>query len=288
MAIGLAVGVAGAMLLLPVMRRVRLTSPDALSRSASGRSRSHLRARLGRARVGLPGGLRRRQSSSGDVALTRKGEIEWIPLVARGAGRDRRVRRTRAVDRVQRLDEPSVWVEGTLLALVLAFVLRPLAVAPAARARSASARGEALHRLGRLQGRRPDPSRRARRPRWRRGGGRIYGIIFVVVLFSVVVQGASIAVVAERLRVHSGMSTTTSSRVSSSSSETTAFANGRRIEELPLAERAWVGVLIRDTHPVSFGPRQCSSPAIACRCTASRGCRRSQADLRGLSPQSYE
>jgi Trk K+ transport system NAD-binding subunit len=32
-----------------------------------------------------------------------------------------------------------------------------------------------------------------------------------------------------------------------------AFANQRRIGELPLGERAWLGLLIRDGRPQSFG-----------------------------------
>ena len=32
-----------------------------------------------------------------------------------------------------------------------------------------------------------------------------------------------------------------------------AFASGRRLRELPLGERAWVGVLVRDGNPMSFG-----------------------------------
>ena len=75
---------------------------------------------------------------------------------------------------------------------LLAFVVRPMVVGAAAVPRPAAPRREAVRRLGRAEGRGADPARgvRARRRR-RRTRGRIYGIVFVVVALSVVVQGAT-------------------------------------------------------------------------------------------------
>ena len=39
-----------------------------------------------------------------------------------------------------------------------------------------------------------------------------------------------------------------------------AFASGRMLRDLPLGERAWVGVLIRDGNPVSFGRQTLLEP----------------------------
>ncbi len=78
--------------------------------------------------------------------------------------------------------------------------------------------------------------------------------MFVVVLFSVLVQGSTIAIAAERLRVPFRRVDHDLAEVTEFVVREDAFANGRRIGELPLGERAWVGVLIRDGRPVAFGP----------------------------------
>jgi cell volume regulation protein A len=83
--------------------------------------------------------------------------------------------------------------------------------------------------------------------------GRIYGIIFVVVLFSVIVQGSTVPLAASRLRVPFRRVDHDLTEVVELVVRDDAFANGRRIGELPLGERAWVGVLIRDGQPLSFG-----------------------------------
>jgi len=90
--------------------------------------------------------------------------------------------------------------------------------------------------------------------------GRIYGIIFVVVLFSVLVQGSSITFVAKRL--HVPFRTVDHDLVETLEFVVAelSFANGRRIEELPLAERAWIGILVRDARPRSFGPQTVLEP----------------------------
>src|SRR6185503_8825302 len=76
------------------------------------------------------------------------------------------------------------------------------------------------------------------------GAGRIYGIVCVVVLFSVVVQGSSFPFVAPRLGVPMGLRETggqAKARV-----EPGSRAAGRRVVELPLADRTWVATVSRD------------------------------------------
>jgi cell volume regulation protein A len=77
----------------------------------------------------------------------------------------------------------------------------------------------------------------------------LYGIVFIVVLFSVVVQGASVPVVAGRLGIPFRRVDHDLAEVLEFVVREDAFASGRRIAELPLGERAWVGVLIRAGRP---------------------------------------
>ncbi len=73
---------------------------------------------------------------------------------------------------------------------------------------------------------------------------RIYGIVFVVVLFSVVVQGTSIPFAAGRLGVPMRMAEPrgrTRLQVRRGS-----HADGRAVRDLPLAERTWVDGVRRD------------------------------------------
>ena len=83
------------------------------------------------------------------------------------------------------------------------------------------------------------------------GAEHLYGIVFVVVLFSVVVQGASIPHVADRLGIHFRRIDHDLAEVIELVVRDDAVANGTRLGELPLGERAWVGVLVRDGRPHS-------------------------------------
>jgi len=82
---------------------------------------------------------------------------------------------------------------------------------------------------------------------------RLYGIVFVVVLFSVIVQGATVPLVARKLRVPFRLIDHDLAEVVEFVVRDDAFARGRRLAELPLGERAWVGVLIRDGRPRPVG-----------------------------------
>ena len=68
-------------------------------------------------------------------------------------------------------------------------------------------------------------------------------------LFSVVVQGASVPIVARRLKLPFRRIDHDLAEVLEFVVRDDAFASGRRIDDLPLGERAWVGVLIRDGGP---------------------------------------
>ena len=98
--------------------------------------------------------------------------------------------------------DEGLWWRGLLLAVLLALLIRPLVVGPLLTTMSLRVGGAGLHRLERSQGCGADPARLARRRRRDRVRDRgCCGIVFVVVLFSVVVQGSLVPTVATRLGV---------------------------------------------------------------------------------------
>ena len=156
-----------------------------------------------------------------------------------------------------------------MLALILAFVARPLAILPLLLpARLTLGRALFIAWAG-LKGAVPILLGRARVLSGVDDAGRLYGIVFIVVLFSVVVQGASVPIVARRLRIPFRRVDHDLAEVLEFVVRDDAFASGRRIAELPLGERAWVGVLIRDGRPRAIRAASSSSRATASTSTAS-------------------
>jgi potassium/hydrogen antiporter len=252
MAVGLAVGVAGALLLLPAMRRIRLTSPPLYPiRVLAGAGIIYGIASVahgsGFLAVFVAGIL------LGDVATPRKGEIETFHSSLAALAEIGAFAALGLSVGYSDLDDPGVWAEGFVLAVILAFVARPLAVGPLL-APVRLQRGEKLFILwGGLKGAVPILLGSLAVLAAVDDAGRIYGIIFVVVLFSVAVQGVSIPYVAKRLQVPFRRVDYDLAEVLEFVVRDDAFANQRRIAELPLGERAWVGVLVRDGVPQAFG-----------------------------------
>jgi cell volume regulation protein A len=81
------------------------------------------------------------------------------------------------------------------------------------------------------------------------GATDLYGIVFIVVVFSVVVQGTSLPYVARRLRIPFRRVDHDLAEIMEFVVGENASARGRAIGDLPLGERAWVGVLVRDGRP---------------------------------------
>ena len=200
MTIGLAVGVAGAALLVVFMRRVRLPGEGLYplrSLAAAGiiyglASVAHgsgflavFIAGLALSEVEVP---YKRQIQRFQASLANLAEI--VVFVALGL-----------TVNVSQLFDNRVWLDGLLLAVALAFVARPVGLA-ALLAPMRLRLGEKLFiAWGGLKGAVPIllaafvilgdvPDAR-----------RIYEIVFVVVLFSVVVQGSTVPFVAKRFRV---------------------------------------------------------------------------------------
>jgi len=251
MAVGLAVGVAGALLLLPAMRRIRLTSPTLYPiRVLAGAGIIYGVASVahgsGFLAVFVAGIL------LGDVAAPRKGEIETFHSSLAALAEIGAFAALGLSVGYSDLDDPAVWGEGLVLALVLAFVARPLAVGLLLVPVNLH-RGEKLFVVwGGLKGAVPILLGALAVVAAVDDAGRIYGIIFVVVLFSVVVQGISVPFAADHLQVPFRRVDYDLAEVLEFVVRDDAFAKGRRLGELPLGERAWVGVLIREGRPRTF------------------------------------
>lgn len=252
MLVGLVIGVAGALLLLPAMRRVHLTSPALYPiRVLAGAGVIYGIASVahgsGFLAVFVAGVL------LGDVAAPRKGEIESFHSSLAALAEIAVFAALGLSVGYADLHDPDVWVKGLILAVVLAFVARPIALVPLL----APARlhwGERVFIIwGGLKGAVPILLGSLAVLAAVDDAGEIYGIIFVVVLFSVLVQGITVPLAAERLRVSFRRVDHDLSEVLEFVVRDDAFANRRRIGELPLGERAWVGILIRRGRPETFG-----------------------------------
>jgi potassium/hydrogen antiporter len=200
MSVGLVVGVAGAALLVVFVRRVQLPSEGLYplrTLAAAGvlyglASVAHGSGFLAVFIAGL---------ILGDLEAPYKGQIrrfhtalaslaEIVVFVALGL-----------TINVTDLREGGVWHDGLLLALVLAFVARPLALAPLLAPLRLDLGERVFLAWGGLKGAVPILLASFAILEGADDARRIYEIVFVVVLFSVLVQGSSVPFVAQRLGV---------------------------------------------------------------------------------------
>ncbi len=200
MTIGLAVGLAGTAGLVVFMRRVRLPSEGLYplrTLAAAGiiygaASVLHGSGFLAVFIAGLALGdldiPYKRQIRRFHVALASLAEI--VVFVALGL----------TVSVTQLFDE-GVWLDGLLLALALAFVARPLALAPLLAPLKMRTGEKVFIAWGGLKGAVPILLASFCILADVEDARRLYEIVFVVVLFSVIVQGSSMAFVAARLGV---------------------------------------------------------------------------------------
>jgi len=158
------------------------------------------------------------------------------------------------------LGPTSVWLDGLLIAILLAFVIRPLVVvsllAPV-RLRW----GEKIFVMwGGLKGAVPILLGILALLEGVDGAPRVYGIVFVVVAFSVVVQGSTMPFLARRLGVPMRSVVPTpwdvSIRLKSEPRTIRRYnvaagsrALGKPISELPLGDRSWISMVIRSGEP---------------------------------------
>jgi cell volume regulation protein A len=198
--VGLAIGLAGAAVLLPLLRRVSLPN-EALYPIGT----------LGFA--GVVYGVAAVAHGSGFLAVFVAGLIVGSATVPNKAEIERFHTSAASLAEIVvfvalgltihlgGLPGRAVWLDGVLLALILAFVARPLAVGPLLAAARLTVGERIFVAWGGLKGAVPILLAAFALIAGAGGAGRIYGIVFVVVLFSVVVQGASIPFVAPRLGV---------------------------------------------------------------------------------------
>jgi cell volume regulation protein A len=249
MAIGLTVGVLGALALLPVIRRVRLTGPALYPiRVLAGAGIIYGLAAVtggsGFLAVFVAGVL------LGDVAAPRKGEIESFHSSLAGLAEIAAFVALGLTISFTDLGGLGVWGDGVALAVVLALVARPLAVALLLLPARLGWNERAFIAWGGLKGAVPILLGALAVLAGVDDASRLYGIVFVVVLFSVVVQGTSVPTAAERLRIPFRRVDHDLAEVLEFIVREDAFARGRSLGSLPLSERAWIGVVIRDGRPI--------------------------------------
>jgi cell volume regulation protein A len=200
MSVGLVVGLAGTALLVVLMRRVSLPNESLYP----------LRTL---AAAGLIYGLASVAHGSGFLAVF----IAGLALGDLDAPYKRQIRRFHTslaslaeivvfvalgltVDVTELLDE-GVWLDGLLLAILLAFVARPVALAPLLAPLRLRMGERVFVAWGGLKGAVPVLLAAFGILAGIEDARRIYEIVFVVVAFSVVVQGASVPFVAARLGI---------------------------------------------------------------------------------------
>ena len=251
MSLGLLVGIAGAVALLPIMRHVRLTGPALYP----------IRVLAG---AGIVYGLAAIAGGSGflaafvagivlgDVAAPRKGEIEGFLSSLAGLAEIAAFVALGLTVSLGDIGSFATWVEGIAVALIVAFVARPLAIVPLLVPARLTRGEKTFIAWAGLKGAVPILLGALALLSTVDDADRLYGIVFIVVLFSVVVQGASVPTVARRLRIPFRRVDHDLAEVLEFVVRDDAFANGRRLSELPLGERAWIGVLIRDGSPTAI------------------------------------
>jgi potassium/hydrogen antiporter len=262
MVVGLAIGLAGAALLVPLIQRVSLPSEGlyplrtlaaagviygvATVAHGSGFLAVFIAGLLiGDVRAPYKGGIERFHN-----ALANLGEI--VVFVALGL--------TITLDEI----ESSTFLEALLIALILAFVARPLAVG----AFLLPLRLQWTERLfvmwGGLRGAVPILLAAFVLLADIEEGQRIYEIVFVVVAFSVIVQGSSIPFVASKLGIRMRSVEPEPWNISIGLQKEPAGvwrfvladgsrADGAAIRDLPIGERAWIILVVRNGEAVRAG-----------------------------------
>jgi potassium/hydrogen antiporter len=155
------------------------------------------------------------------------------------------------------LDLRSVWLDGLAVAVLLTFVARPLVVA-ALLARARLTRGEKVFiAWAGMRGAVPILLAAFTLLEGVDHANRIYGIVFVVVMFSVVVQGSPVPTVAGRVglrmrQIHQEP-WDLSVRLRDEPQEVGRYvvapgspADGVALRDLVLGERAWISLIMRD------------------------------------------
>ena len=258
MSIGVALGLVGAFILLPLLRGLRLPSEGlypvlALVLAGALYGATSLAHGSGFLAVFIAGLF------FGDARVPYKGEIErfsgslaslaeLVVFVALGLTIDLGGLSGR------------VWFEGVVLALVLALVARPLIVLITLGLARLRWSERAFISWSGLKGAVPILLAAFALLGGVNGAAHVYGVVFVVVLASVVGQGTLVPFVARALHIpmreRPALPWELSVRLGDEPQPAHEFevhaasrAAGRTIRDLPLGERAWITVVVRDGTP---------------------------------------
>jgi potassium/hydrogen antiporter len=259
MTVGAALGLAGGRVLVPLLRRLRLSSESlypvfallaagalygaTVLAHGSGFLAVFIAGLLvGDARLPFKREIERFQSASASLA-------ELVVFVALGL--------TIGIGSLGW----QTWLDGTLLVLVLALLARPIVVFAALSPAELSWRERAFVAWSGLKGAVPILLAAFAVLGGVDGSSRIYDIVFVVVLLSVVGQGTFVPLAARLLRIPMRVRPLTPWEVSVGLSVPpgelqeldvgrASRAAGKQIRELPLGEHVWITLVVRDGTPV--------------------------------------
>ena len=268
MSIGLAVGVVGGLAIVRLMRRVALPEPSlyplrVLALAGLVFGAAAMAHGSGFLAVFVAGII------AGDVAAPHKGESErFLGSLANLGEIGAFVALGLTIDLGFIADE-GLWLDGLVLAVLLAFVIRPLVVGPLLLPIRLDWGERAFIVWSGLKGAVPILLASLAVVGGTDYAEEIYAIVFVVVLFSVVVQGTGVPLVASALRVPMRTTTMTGEGSRHFVVREDAFAAGTRIAELPLAERAWIEAVYREgrTVPVAGDTLLRSGDGVLVYCT---------------------
>ena len=262
MFVGLAVGLAGAALLVPLIQRISLPGEGLYplrTLAAAG-------AIYGAATVAHGSGFLAVFVAGlliSDVRAPYKGEIERFHKALASLGE---IVVFVALGLTLTLDEidASSLGEGLLLAIILAFVARPLAVAVLLLPVRLRWRERLFVMWGGLRGAVPILLAAFALLAGIDDGRRIYEIVFVVVAFSVIVQGSSMPYVAAKLGIRMRTVEPEPWNISIGLRKEPggvwrfvvvdgARAEGAAIRDLPIGDRAWIILVVREGEAVRAG-----------------------------------
>jgi cell volume regulation protein A len=260
MAVGLAVGVAGGLALAAVMRRVSLPN-DALYPLQTLASAGIV---YGAASVAHGSGFLAVFVAGlvvGDVRAPYKAEIRRFHGSLASIGEIGVFVALGLTVSLHQVFSDNRWLEGIALALVVSFVARPL-VAGLLLAPTRLRRGEKLFVIwSGLKGAVPILLAAFALLEHVTDATRIYDIVFVVVLLSVLVQGTGLPLVAARLGVPMRLVEpepwSVSIRLRREPHDLRRFvvgagsrAAGLALRDVPLSDHGWVSLIVRDGEPV--------------------------------------
>ena len=243
MSVGLAIGVAGAAALLPLMRRFTLPSVALYPI----RTLAFASVIYGLAAVAHGSGFLAVFVAGllvGDARAPYKGDIKRFHKSLAGLAEIVVFAALGLTMHLEGLSRHNAWLDGLLLAALLAFVVRPAVVTPILAAARLRPGERAFVAFGGLKGAVPILLGTFVLLSGAHDSTQIYDIIFVVVAFSVIVQGTAIPFVAPRLGVQ--MQTAQRHGTRRFAIGPMSDAAGSTIRSLALGDRAWVEAVLRD------------------------------------------